>query len=64
MKEEERLIYTSVDDMQSSLQCSLGHESLSLETLRKAKILADQRGEKTRTKILDRFIRKLEKGKK
>jgi hypothetical protein len=63
MKEFE-LLFTSVDDMKSSLECAMSNETLNKKTLQKARILADQRGDKTRVKILDRFIRKLEKGKK
>lgn len=63
MKEFE-LLFTSVDDMKSSLECSMVNGTLNKKTLLKAKILADQRGDKTRVLILDRFIRKLEKGKK
>lgn len=63
MKEFE-LLFTSVDDMKSSLECSMVNGTLNKKTLQKARILADQRGDKTRVLILDRFIRKLEKGKK
>lgn len=53
-----RLVYTSVQDMQSSIH-SYGVKDL--DVLRKAHKLADHCGHKTRCKLLAAKIRKLEK---
>ena len=57
-KSATNLVYTSVQDMQSSLH-SWGVEDLPL--LRAALSIATKRGEKTKVKILSAKIKKLEK---
>ena len=54
------LIYTSVQDMQSSLSCAETNGELKIEVLREALRVATNMQEITRAKILARYIRKLE----
>ena len=59
MRQVASLINTSVEDMNSSLNCNPGYYELPV--LKKALEVVNRRGEKTKAKILDSKIRKLEK---
>lgn len=55
------LINTSADDMATSLRCAEVNGNLDIEVLRRALMLVGHRGEKTKVRILQRYIRKMEK---
>lgn len=58
------LVNTSVQDMQSSLSCAEVNGDLDLDFLREALKVVIRRDEKTKMKILERYIRKLDEGQK
>ena len=53
------LANTSVDDMRSSLRCMPGHYSLVV--LRGVLAIAKRRGEKTRIRVIEAEIKRLDK---
>ena len=53
------LTNTSVQDLQSSLSCAEANDELNIDVLREAYRLVTRRGEFTKAKLLDRYIRKL-----
>lgn len=54
-----RLVNTSVDDMGSSLHCSEVNSDMDITVLREALAVVIFRGEPTKARILQRYIRKL-----
>ena len=53
------LTNTSVQDLQSSLSCAEANYELNIDVLREAYRLVTRRGESTKAKLLDRYIRKI-----
>jgi len=53
------LTNTSVQDLQSSLSCAEANDELNIDVLREAYRLVTRRGESTKAKLLDRYIRKI-----
>ena len=60
-KEVNNLVNTSVNDMNSSLDCSFRNGSLRQGVLLDALMIVEKRHEKTKALIIERYLKKLVK---